>query len=319
VPLAARWSVVSMTDLTAPAARALMGEWRLALAAERKSPKTIALYLDAAGRYLDWAETRVLPPMRRTKLQTWITDMLGAGRSPSTARIRQQAVRRYAAWLTAVGHLDAAPFQGMTSPKLDQPVVDPLTVAEVRALLQTCGSVSPDDPDAARSLRHVRDEAIIRLMAETGIRLSEVIALTVRDLDLEAGLVTIRRGKGGRGRVIPVGPATAAAIRTYLAARRAQPHADRPELWLGERRCGLAADALYRSLRRRAERAGIPGFRPHRLRHTAAHRWLAAGGSESVLMAMAGWTRLEMLIRYTRAHAGERAAAEARRLDLGNL
>jgi integrase len=157
------------------------------------------------------------------------------------------------------------------------------------------------------------------LMAETGIRLSEVIALTGPDLDLDAGLVTIRRGKGGRGRIIPVGSVTIAAIRAYLAVRRIQPHADRDELWLGERRCGLKADALYRSLRRRADRAGIAGFRPHRLRHTAAHRWLAAGGSESGLMAMAGWTRVEMLIRYTRANASERAAAEARRLDLGNV
>jgi hypothetical protein len=63
----------------------------------------------------------------------------------------------------------------------------------------------------------------------------------------------------------------------------------------------------------------VKGFRPHWLRHTAAHRWLAAGGSESGLMAIAGWTRTDMLIRYTRACAGERAAAEARRLDLGNL
>ena len=68
-----------------------------------------------------------------------------------------------------------------------------------------------------------------------------------------------------------------------------------------------APDALYRSLRRRAERTGITDFRPHRLRHTAVHRWLAAGGSESGLMAMAGWTRVEMLIRYTRANGGERA------------
>jgi site-specific recombinase XerD len=308
-----------MTDLTTPAARALMGEWRLALAAERKSPATIALYVDAVGRYLDWTETRDLPPMRRTSLQNWITDMLNAGRSPSTARIRQQAVRRYAAWLLAVEHLDGAPFQGMTSPKLDQPVVDPLTVAELRALLRTCQPDTPDDPATDRSLRHVRDEAIIRLMAETAIRLSEVIALTAGDLDLATGLVTIRRGKGGRGRVIPIGQATATAIRAYLAVRATQPHADREELWLGERRCGLAADALYRSLRRRAERAGIAGFRPHRLRHTAAHRWLAAGGSESGLMAMAGWTRVEMLIRYTRAGASERAADEARRLNLGAI
>lgn len=173
--------------------------------------------------------------MRRTSLQTWITDILDAGRSPSTARIRQQAVRRYAAWLTAVGHLDDAPFQGMRSPKLDQPVVDPLTVAELRALLQTCQFEAADDALAVRPLRHVRDEAIIRLMAETGIRLSEVIALTARDLDLVAGLVTIRRGKGGRGRVIPVGGATTMAIRSYLALRAIQSHAGREELWLGER------------------------------------------------------------------------------------
>jgi site-specific recombinase XerD len=283
-----------MTDLTAPAARALMGEWRLALTAERKSPKTIAVYLDAVGRYLAWAETCDLPPLRRTTLQTWITDMLNAGRSPSTARIRQQAVRRYAAWLTAVGHLDAAPFQGMTSPKLDQPVVDPLTVAQVRALLHSCHPDGGADPEARRPLRHGRDEAIIRLMAETGIRLSEVIGLTAGDLDLDGGLVTIQRGKGGRGRVIPVGPATVAAIRTYLAARQEQRHADRPELWLGERRCGSSPTRCTGPCVDVPTGPASPGSGRT---GTAAHRWLAAGGSESGLMAMAGWTRVEMLIR----------------------
>ncbi|MGH9248879.1 MAG: helix-turn-helix domain-containing protein [Acidimicrobiales bacterium] len=53
--------------------------------------------------------------------------------------------------------------------------------------------------------------------------------------------------------------------------------------------------------------------------YTAAHRWLAKGGSESGLMAMAGWTRTDMLVRYTKARASERAAQEARRLNLGEL
>ena len=52
---------------------------------------------------------------------------------------------------------------------------------------------------------------------------------------------------------------------------------------------------------------------------TAAHRWLAKGGSEAGLMAIAGWSRTDMLIRYTRARASERAADESRRLDLGTL
>jgi hypothetical protein len=55
------------------------------------------------------------------------------------------------------------------------------------------------------------------------------------------------------------------------------------------------------------------------LRHTAAHRWLAKGGSESGLMAIAGWNRTDMLVRYTRARASERAAQEAQRLSLGDL
>ncbi len=55
------------------------------------------------------------------------------------------------------------------------------------------------------------------------------------------------------------------------------------------------------------------------LRHTAAHRWLARGGSESGLMAMAGWTRTDMLVRYTQARASQRAAEEVRRLNLGEL
>lgn len=65
--------------------------------------------------------------------------------------------------------------------------------------------------------------------------------------------------------------------------------------------------------------AGIKGLHPHKLGHTAAHRWLAHGGSESGLMAIAGWTRTDMLVRYTRVHAAERAELEARRLNLGNL
>jgi integrase len=69
----------------------------------------------------------------------------------------------------------------------------------------------------------------------------------------------------------------------------------------------------------RATLADVPGFHPHRLRHTAAHRWLAAGGSEGGLMAMAGWTRPDMLMRYTKAQASVRAAEEAKSLNLGDL
>ena len=78
--------------------------------------------------------------------------------------------------------------------------------------------------------------------------------------------------------------------------------------------CGLRA-----SLQERAELAGIKNFHLHLLRHTAASRWLAAGGSEQGLMSVAGWSDRSMLDRYTRATAGERAMDEARGLGLGDL
>ena len=154
-------------------------------------------------------------------------------------------------------------------------------------------------------------------MFETAIRSGELVDLQLDDLDLIERLITIRRGKGGRGRVIPIGQATTEALLVYLDEREQHPLAHAPDLWLGNRGKQFGREGLSRSLRRRAQRAGVQGFRPHRLRHTAAHRWLAAGGSESGLMAIAGWTRTDMLVRYTRARAAERAAAEASRLNLG--
>jgi integrase len=157
-------------------------------------------------------------------------------------------------------------------------------------------------------------------MLETGMRAGEVVALELADVDLPSGLATVRRGKGGKGRVVPYGPQTALAIDRYLRLRTSHRLArSSPALWLGDRGKDFSYDALHKTLKGRADAAGIVGFHPHRMRHTAAHRWLSAGGSESGLMAVAGWTRPDMLMRYTKAQASARAADEARGLNLGDL
>jgi integrase len=138
-------------------------------------------------------------------------------------------------------------------------------------------------------------------------------------VDLARGLVTVRRGKGGKGRVAPFGTSTARAIDRYLRLRAGHRLADTAALWLGDRGKSLAYFGLRNTLQYRAELAGIKNFHPHLLRHTAASRWLAAGGSEGGLMAVAGWSTRDMIDRYTRSTAAERAAAEARNLNLGEL
>lgn len=119
--------------------------------------------------------------------------------------------------------------------------------------------------------------------------------------------------------MIPLAVEAAAAIDKYMRARRSHRLNDDPALWLGDRGKHFSYDALHKTLCMRAEMAGIPGFHPHKLRHTAAHRWLAKGGSEGGLMAVAGWTRPDMLMRYTKAQGSARAAEEAQRLNLGDL
>lgn len=81
-------------------------------------------------------------------------------------------------------------------------MVEPLTDEQLRALIKACRGTELGDH---------RNEGIIRLMAETGLRAGEVVGIEVGDLDLERS-VAVRRGKGGRGRRVPVLPGTGTAI-----------------------------------------------------------------------------------------------------------
>jgi integrase/recombinase XerD len=289
----------------------LLPSWELALRAERKSAQTVDSYGDGVRQYLAWCTRADRPAdLSRATVSGFIAYLLDTGRSAATAKARQLAVRRFSAWLTEEGEQDSDPLVGIKAPKLDTRVVEPLTDDQLRALLKAC---------AGSDMRDRRDEAIVRLMAETGARAGEVAALALTDVDLTAGVAVVRRGKGGKGRVVPFGPQTARAIDRYIRTRRTHRLASTPALWLGDRGKPFNYDGLHKSLRYRAVLAGIQGFHPHLLRHTAAHRWLAAGGSEGGLMAVAGWTRPDMLLRYTQAQAANRAADEARGLNLGDL
>jgi site-specific recombinase XerD len=290
---------------------ALLPSWELALRTERKSPQTIKSYGDGVRGFLRWCDQHGhFPALDRELVKGYVAGLLDGGAEPATARARQLGVRRFSAWLEEEGEIDDDPLLGLKAPKLDTKVTESLTETELRGLIKACGG---------KEFRDRRDEAIIRLMAETGMRAGELTSLTVADVDLNRGLVTVRRGKGGKGRVAPFGDHTARAIDRYLRGRRTHRLAETDALWLGDRGKNLEYYGLHSALKYRAQLAGLTNFHPHLLRHTAATRWLRAGGSEGGLMAVAGWSTRDMIDRYTGASAAERAAAEARGLGLGEL
>jgi site-specific recombinase XerD len=224
-----------LTDMSARHATDRLADWQIALRAENKSPGTVAVYADGATRYLRWCAEGDHRPMSRAALNLWIAGLLDAGAAPGTARIRQLAVRRFASWLTAGGEIHTDPFPGVKAPRVEPPIVEPLTDDELRALIATC-AVPNTAADPEDTLHHRRDEAIIRLMFETAIRSGEVIDLQLDDVDIVGRLITIRRGKGGRGRGIPMGQATTEALLRYLGERERHPLAAFPRSLVGQPR-----------------------------------------------------------------------------------
>lgn len=290
----------------------LLPSWTLALRSERKSPATVKSYNEGVRGFLAWCDKTGAPRVldKRT-VQAFIADLLDSGAAAKTAGARLIALRRFSAWLVEEGELSTDPLVGLKQPKIDRKVVDALTDDELAALIKACHGSGFTDR---------RDEAIVRLMAETGMRAGEVVALSVDDVDLQRGIVTIQRGKGFKGRVSPFGPHTATAIDRYIRSRRTHRKADTPKLWLGaDNWRDFNYYGLRHALQRRAETAGIKNFHLHKMRHTYATRWLRAGGTEGGLMAVAGWSTREMIDRYTGASASERALDESRGLGLGDI
>lgn len=285
--------------------------WTVSLKAARKSPATIKSYTAGVRAYLGWCASEGAPAaLDKATVRAFTAALLDSGLEAATVTARQLGVRRFSAWLAEEGEIADDPLIGLKSPKIDVKVIEPLSADQIKTLIKACKGTD---------YRDKRDEAIVRFMVETGARAGEVVAIALADVDLVGGTAIVRRGKGGKGRVVPFGPKTAEAIGRYIRARRLHKLADSPALWLGDRNRGFTYDGLHWALRGRAEAAGIEGFHPHLLRHTAAHRWLAAGGSEGGLMAVAGWSQPDMLMRYTKARAADRAAAEAQSLNLGDL
>jgi site-specific recombinase XerD len=111
---------------------------------------------------------------------------------------------------------------------------------------------------------------------------------------------------------------TAQAIDRYLRIRSAHPRARSTDRLVLAERGPMSADGVRWRLEQLGAAAGVEGLHPHALRHTFAHRWLAAGGQERDLMHLAGWRSDAMLAVYARSTAVQRAHDAHRRMGLGD-
>ena len=235
-----------------------------------------AAFLAERGIY-QW--DRVTPRL----LEEWLGERARAGIAPASISRRLYEVRAFFHFLARRGYLEKNPLAGVGGPKLGRRLPRYLTVDEVFALLNAANDASPFG---------LRDRAILELLYGSGIRLGELVALNVDDVDLQRRELWVREGKGGEERIALFGQAAASALRTYL--ERARPHlvdVHHPSRALFLNRYGgrLSRVSVTNIVHRYARLAGIrKNVTPHMLRHSFATHLMEGGADVRVVQELLG-------------------------------
>ncbi|MGH7813300.1 MAG: tyrosine-type recombinase/integrase [Candidatus Binataceae bacterium] len=211
-------------------------------------------------------------------------------KSRATVQRRLSAIKAFFRYReNATGN--ASPARAIRSPKNQRRLPRIMREDEVRQLIE-----ADSEPPSAAMLR---DRAIFETLYSSGLRVSELVGLNWRDIDEEVGLVTIRRGKGNKDRVAPIGEP---ALDALLAWRRAMPIAWSPDgpVIVNLRGGRLTTRAVEQILARRILAAGLASsITPHGLRHCFATHMLNHGADLRSIQEMLGHASLATTQRYT--------------------
>lgn len=302
--------VSETTSARLAAYQAAMESFALSLEARNRAPTTVRTYryaVEGLGAFLaEQGMPTALEHVKREHIEAYMVDLL-SDHSPGTALNYFKSLQVFWKWAVEEDEITVSPMARMHAPTVPDnppPVVD---VARLKALLKAC---------EGRGFDERRDMALLRLLIDTGIRRGEAAGIQVADVDMPMRTIHVT-GKGSHQRSIPMGAKTAQAVDRYLRVRNAHRLAELPQLWLGPRGA-LTIWGVTSVLKKRARMAGLGKVYPHLLRHTFAHEWRLAGGDDDGLMQIAGWRSREMLNRYGRSAAAERARMAQRRLSLGD-
>ncbi len=213
-------------------------------------------------------------------------------RKSSIAR-KLSAIRSFFRFLIRRGWISSHPAEFIQTPKQDKPVPVYLTVDDMFRLL--------DGLDVS-TLAGVRDSAMLETLYSTGMRVSELTGMNLRDLDAEQGLIRIR-GKGNRERISPVGDRAISAIRRYrdrLTQEAGIGTRINGPVFLNLRGTRITTRSVQRILDAWAQRTGIAfPISPHKIRHSFATHMLDSGAGLREVQEMLGHQSLSTTQKYT--------------------
>ena len=295
--------------MTAAEARARFLDW---LARERRaSANTVEAYgRDLRDFLLFLAEhlggepdAAALAELRAADMRGFLARRAADGAGVATRARQLAAIRGFLRWLARTEGLPAASLAGLRGPRLKPPVPRALTPAQAREAASEVGQAHDPARAARPAEQAARDVALFTLLYGCGLRISEALALNLRDAPPEGGTAALRvLGKGGKPRLVPVLPAVRAAVAAYLRLRPGAV-ADEP-LFLGARGARLDPAVAQRTLRTYRRLAGLPEHAtPHALRHSFATHLLGGGADLRAIQELLGHASLSTTQRYTAVDA----------------
>jgi len=243
---------------------------------EGKSPNTLEDYDSRLKRFIDNHGDRPAESVTAVDIRQYLSQLQSKGLQQTTVRSHYKVLKTFFNWLIAEELLDKNPMFHVKPPKLPKKLVHPFSQDDIEKLLiLTSGN----------TFLSTRNRAIILMFLDTGLRLSEMAALTLSDMDVNSGLIRVT-GKGNKERVVRIGQRTLKVLLRYLLMR----NDDYPELWLTEEREPLHRNGINTMIRRLTARAGITRAKrgPHTFRHTAALAYYRNGGDIDTLQIMLG-------------------------------
>jgi len=315
--------------------RSLVKGFVLTKRTEGKSPRTVEDYDENLRRFLWYADRQGWPDDIRLLTEWQIREFLGYvgtetnrwglegnGSETSQRRASHTTLHHYWVtlsnffnWLLREGFVAESPLARIRVAKPKPKVVVPYSGDEVGRMLAVC------DYDYEHNARFVgsRNRAMILVLLDTGVRLSELVNMKVRDINGDTGYIRVL-GKGSKERVVRVGKVAQKALWRYLMCRGRN---DVEQLWLTEEGRPMHNTGVQSLVKRLKERAGVPGEGSvHRFRHTFAVSFLRSDRNVFNLQYLLGHSDLEMVRRYTSALGMEdalRAHEKASPADLLTL
>ncbi|MBA3656570.1 MAG: site-specific tyrosine recombinase XerD [Gemmatimonadaceae bacterium] len=259
------------------------------------SPRTCEAYKLDLERFVFFAAQKsARSPLEASPkvLREYVYHLKDLGLAPSSIRRNISALRTYFRFLVNEGHITGDPSERLETPKRWRTLPDVLGVDEVEKLL---AAVSLDEPLA------FRDRAMLEIAYGAGLRVSEWISLSVRDMLLDEKLVRVF-GKGSKERLVPLGRNAIGAVAVYL--RELRPTLERGEgkgtLFLNSRGKPLSRMGAWKILRKYVDIAGIKkAVSPHTLRHSFATHLLEGGADLRAVQEMLGHSDISTTQIYT--------------------